>query len=61
MERRKQEELREEANAIVNFSKQFDLKVRTSGLASLKYILGSPDYIGSYVLILYSSQVVSIV
>lgn len=28
LERRKQEELREEANAIVSYNKQFDLKVR---------------------------------
>ena len=27
LERRKQEELREEANAMVNYNKQFDLKV----------------------------------
>lgn len=29
LERRKQEELREEANAMVNYNKQFDLKVCT--------------------------------
>ena len=30
LERRKQEELREEATAIVNYNKQFDLKVENN-------------------------------
>ena len=36
LERRKQEELREEANAIVNYNKQFDLKV-CAATAALEY------------------------